>query len=77
MDNWSAHRGFGLDAHAEGEGKVIFTRTDGAKVVIDNVEVDSVSPLAEIGNVIGLNLFREDRIIHVPFVVSWEFDYRV
>lgn len=77
MNNWDALRGFGLPAHAEGEGKVIFTHTDGTKVVIDNVEVDSVSPLAEIGDVIGLSLFSEDRVIHVPFVASWEFDYRV
>lgn len=65
-----------LPAHELGEGKVIFTRIDDVKVVIDNVRVDSVSPIAEIGNVVAAELFNSDRIIHIPFVASWEFDYR-
>lgn len=62
--------------HREGEGDVVFTRTDGTTVKFENVEVDSVTPMAEVGDVIGFNYFESDRIIHVPFVSFWEFTYK-
>lgn len=59
----------------EGEGDVTFTRTDGLKVTIENVRVDSVGPSAESKGVIGVEYFGSDKVTHVPFVESWEFTY--
>lgn len=67
----------GSEAHAEGEGKVIFTRLDGGKIVIDNVRVDSVGPGGEARGVVAAESFDGRRIFHVPFVSHWEFDFRV
>lgn len=65
-----------LHSHVEGEGDVIFTRLDGKTVRIDNVRVDSISPIAENNGVIGVEFFDSDRVVHVPFVSHWEIEYR-
>lgn len=62
-------------AHDEGEGDVTFTRTDGRTVTFKNVEVDSVSPAAVTAGTVAFNYFGTDKIVHVPFVESWEFTY--
>ena len=58
-----------------GEGDVLFTRTDGRTVLIENVRVDSIGPSAENPGVIGVELFNSDQIIHVPFVQFWVINY--
>jgi hypothetical protein len=63
------------DAHRKGEGNVTFTRTDGAKVTLKNVRVDSISPSAEARGVIGVEYFDNSDVVHVPFVESWVIDY--
>lgn len=64
-------------AHDVGEGDVTFLRTDGREVTIRDVRVESVGPSAEAPGVIGVEFFDSDKIVHVPFVESWTFDYRV
>lgn len=63
-------------AHQEGEGDVTFTRTDGKMFTIDNVRVDSIGPSADAPGVIAVEFFDSDRVVHVPFVLSWEVSYR-
>lgn len=63
--------------HRIGEGNVTFTRLDGFTVTIENVRVDSVSPVGAPGGVVAVEFFDSDRVVHVPFVQSWEFDYLV
>lgn len=63
-------------AHREGEATVTFCRTDGRKLVLDHVRVDSVGPNGVPGGVIGVEFFDSDEVIHVPFVESWTFSYR-
>lgn len=65
------------DSHDEGEGDVTFTRTDGTSFTVTNVRVESIGPSAEARGVIGVEFFGSDRLIHVPFVQSWEITYRV
>lgn len=66
-----------LTGHAEGEGDVTFLRTDGRKVVIRDVRVDSVGPSASAPGVVSVEFFGSDDVVHVPFVESWTFNYRV
>lgn len=63
-------------AHAEGEGDVTFTRLDGKTVTFNGVLVDSIGPTAANPGVIAVEFFDSDRVVHVPFVLSWEVDYR-
>lgn len=58
-----------------GEGDVLFTRTDGRTVFIENVRVDSIGPRAESPGVIGVEFFDRDDIVHVPFVQYWVINY--
>lgn len=58
-----------------GEGTVVFTLTDGRRLEIERVRVDSVSPAAEAPGVIGVEFFDSSRVVHVPFVSYWEFNY--
>ena len=62
-------------AHREGYGEVTFTRTDGKRVVLDNIRVDSVSPLAANTGVVCAE-DEDENIIHIPFVSHWTVDYR-
>lgn len=64
-----------LTGYREGEGDVTFTLTDGSTYTIDCVRVESVSPVATAPGVIGVEFFDSDRVVHVPFVRSWEFNY--
>ena len=63
--------------HREGEGDVTFTRTDGRTLTIHNVRVDSVGPAASAPGVVSVEFFNSDKVRHVPFVESWEFNYNV
>lgn len=54
---------------------VVFTLDDGNTLTIENVRVDSVGPSAENKGVIGVEFHGSDRLVHVPFVRSWEFTY--
>lgn len=58
-----------------GVGTVVFTRTDGKTVSYSGVRVDSVGPSAENSGVVGVEFDGPDRLVHVPFVESWEFEY--
>lgn len=86
--NWTRHASWctstcvrlpkqGKRAHAEGEGDVTFTRTDGRTVTIENVRVDSVGPAGSNPGVVSAEFFDSDDIIHVPFVESWTFSYNL
>lgn len=56
---------------------VTFTRTDGKKVVLENVNVDSIGPSAANPGVVAVEFEDDlDRIVHLPFIESWEIDYR-
>lgn len=55
---------------------VTFTRTDGRKVTIEDVRVDSIGPGAENTGVIGVEFYGNDRVVHLPFIESWEVNYR-
>jgi len=59
----------------EGQGDVTFVRLDGHKVTLKDVRVDSIGPGAENNGVIGVEFFDSDRVVHVPFVASWEVSY--
>ena len=67
----------GQRPHDIGEGDVMFTRTDGRTVKIDNVRVESISPMGTNAGVVAVEFFGTDRVVHVPFVESWEISYRV
>lgn len=58
-----------------GTGTVVFTRTDGREVRIENARVDSIGPSAENPGVIGVEFFDSDSVVHVPFVESWIIEY--
>ena len=56
---------------------VTFTRTDGRTVTLDGVRVDSIGPSAENPGVVGVEFSDDpDRIVHLPFIESWEVSYR-
>lgn len=63
--------------HREGEGDVTFLTTDRREVTIRDVRVDSVGPSATARGVVSVEFFDSDRVVHVPFVESWEFTYRL
>lgn len=52
-----------------------FTRTDGRKVTLTGVRVESIGPSAENPGVIGVEFDGSDRLVHIPFVESWEIEY--
>ena len=54
-----------------------FTRTDGRTVVLHNVNPDSIGPSAANPGVVAVE-FEDvlDRVVHLPFIESWEIDYR-
>jgi hypothetical protein len=62
--------------HQHGEGEVVFTLKDDTTVSFDYVRVDSVSPGAEAFGVVGVEFYGSDRVVHIPFVKFWEFNYR-
>lgn len=63
------------DDNEIGVGSVVFSLTDGRTHRIDGVRVDSVGPSADSPGVIGVEFPHSSRVVHVPFVLSWEFDY--
>lgn len=64
-----------LTGYREGEADVEFSLLDGSTFVIERVRADSVGPSGNAPGVIGVEFFDSDRVVHVPFVRSWEFDY--
>lgn len=77
MCNTVTRRNWLMD-QPEGCGNVVFTRTDGRKIVIENVRIDSVSPVNEDGvnrDVVGVELFDKDETIFLPFIERWHFEY--
>jgi len=54
----------------------IFTRLDGKRFTLTDVNVDSIGPSAENSGVVGVE-FMDDtmRIVHLPFIQSWEIEY--
>lgn len=55
----------------------VFTRTDGETVTLDHVNIDSIGPSAERPGVIGVEFTNDaDRVVHLPFIASWEISYR-
>lgn len=56
---------------------VTFTRTDGKKVVLENVNVDSIGLAAANPGVVAVEFTDNlDRVVHLPFIESWEIEYR-
>lgn len=54
-----------------------FRRTDGRVVTLENVNVDSIGPAAANPGVIAVEYTDDlDRITHLPFIESWEIEYR-
>lgn len=54
-----------------------FRRLDGRTVTLENVNVDSIGPSAANPGVVAVEFEDDpDRIIHLPFIESWEIDYR-
>lgn len=54
-----------------------FRRIDGRIVTLEAVRVDSIGPSAENPGVIGVEYDDDaDRITHLPFIESWEIEYR-
>ncbi len=77
LQPWERELLNGTAAQREGEGDVTFIRTDGREVTIRDVRVESVGPSAEVPGVIGVEFFDNDNVVHVPFVESWTFSYRL
>lgn len=67
----------GKPAHREGEGDVIFTRTDGQVVRIERVRVDSIGPNASNPGVVSVEFPDSSKVIHLPFIQSWEVEYQI
>lgn len=60
----------------DSSASVVFIRTDGRTLRFDGVRVDSIGPSAENPGVIGVEFENDgDRLVHVPFVQSWEIEY--
>lgn len=54
-----------------------FRRIDGRIVTLEAVRVDSIGPSAENPGVIGVEYTDDaDRITHLPFIESWEIEYK-
>ena len=62
--------------HSEGEGNAVFVLNDGSKIMVHNVNVDSISPVAVNSNVIAVEFFKHDAVVHIPFVRYWTIEYR-
>ena len=53
-----------------------FTRLDGRIVSLTHVNVDSIGPSAEAPGVVGVEFENDNmRIVHLPFIESWEIEY--
>ena len=52
-----------------------FTRTDKVEVVVRDVDVDSIGPAGDNPYVIAVEFVESDRILHLPFIESWEISY--
>lgn len=54
-----------------------FRRTDGHIVTLENVNVDSIGPSAANPGVVAVEFEDDaDRIVHLPFIESWEIEYK-
>ena len=54
-----------------------FRRLDGRTVTLENVNVDSIGPSAANPGVVAVEFEDNlDRIVHLPFIESWEIEYR-
>lgn len=54
-----------------------FRRTDGKFVTLEAVNVDSIGPAAANPGVVAVEYTDDpDRITHLPFIESWEIEYR-
>lgn len=54
-----------------------FRRIDGRIVTLECVNVDSIGPSAANPGVIAVEYMDDlDRITHLPFIESWEIEYR-
>jgi hypothetical protein len=60
---------------AEDTAVVHFKRTDGKTVSFTGVRVDSIGPSAENPGVVGVEFVDTDRLVHLPFIESWEIEY--
>ena len=50
---------------------VVFTRTDGIEVVVENAIYDTAGPVGANPGVIAVETSDERGIVHVPFVAFW------
>lgn len=67
-----------LTGYPEGVGKVTFFRTDGRKVVIDNVKYDEigVDNSRTAAGIVTLTVADENEtIVHLPFVECWTVEF--
>lgn len=62
--------------HTEGAGDAIFTLKGGSILRVNDVRVDSISPVGANAGVITLEFFSSDSLLHIPNVVCWSIDYR-
>lgn len=54
-----------------------FRRIDGRIVTLESVNVDSIGPSAANPGVVAVEYTDDlDRITHLPFIESWEVEYR-
>jgi len=62
--------------YREGYGKVTFTRTDGRKVVVDNVDYDGIGVDAgQHGRGVVSATMEDGSIIHLPFIEYWSVEF--
>lgn len=54
----------------------IFTRMDGAQFALSDVRPDSIGPGAEAHGVVGVEFENDaDKIVHLPFIHSWQIEW--
>ena len=54
----------------------IFTRTDGMQFALSDVREDSIGPSAEARGVVGVEFANDaDKIVHLPFIHSWQIEW--
>lgn len=54
-----------------------FRRTDGRIITLESVNVDSIGPSAANPGVVSVEYTDDpDRCTHLPFIESWEIEYR-
>lgn len=54
----------------------IFTRTDGAQFALSDVRVESISPSGANRGCIAVEFENDsDKVIHLPFIHSWQIEY--